>query len=141
MSDIVKEDEVEMPMPPTKEHTLVQLLSAHLKDWDVVGAEEVIDRLEYQEWIKENGAFDLIPIIIEYLDEEHEQMCPQLVNTCRILLEKLAQKCSPKEVLIALIEHCEAFISVPYNMIITVDRARRHEVLGPIIEENPQVFS
>ena len=26
-------------------------------------------------------------------------------------------------------------------MIITVDRARRHEVLGPIIEENPQVFS
>ena len=108
MSDIVEEDKVEMPMPP-KEHTLIQLLSVHLRDWDVVGAEEVIDRLEYQEWINENGAFDLIPIIIEYLDEEHEQKCPQLVNTCRILLEKLAKKCSPKEVLIALIEYCEAF--------------------------------
>ena len=91
--------------------SVVPLLSSHLKDWDVVGAEEAIDKLEYQEWIKENGAFEVIPIIVEYLDEEHEQKCLQLVNTCSILLKKLAEKCSPKEVLIALIEHCEAFQS------------------------------
>ena len=102
---------MEAPIISASDHALISLLSSHLKDWDVVGAEEVIDKLEYQEWIKENGAFELIPIIVEYLDEEHEQNCLQVVNTCRILLQKLAEKCSPKEVLIGLIEHCEAFQS------------------------------
>ena len=39
------------------------------------------------------------------------------------------------------IEHREAFCAVPYKMLITVERTRRHPVLGPIIEENPQLFS
>ena len=41
----------------------------------------------------------------------------------------------------APIEHREAFLSIPYKMLITVDAAQRHEVLGPIIAENPHVFS
>ena len=35
------------------------------------------------------------------------------------------------------IEHREAFLSVPYKMLMTVDSAQRHPVLGRIIEENP----
>ena len=39
------------------------------------------------------------------------------------------------------IKHREAFLSVPYKMLMTVDGAQRHPVLGPIIAENPQLFS
>ena len=39
------------------------------------------------------------------------------------------------------IEHREAFISVPYKMLLTVDAAQKHPVLGKIIKENPQLFS
>ena len=39
------------------------------------------------------------------------------------------------------IAHRESFISVPYRMLFTVDGAMRHEVLGPILAENPQLFS
>ena len=39
------------------------------------------------------------------------------------------------------IAHREAFLSIPYKMLMTVDKAQRHEVLGPIIAENPQLFS
>ena len=39
------------------------------------------------------------------------------------------------------IEHREAFLSVPYKMMMTVDGAQRHPVLGRVIAENPQLFS
>ena len=39
------------------------------------------------------------------------------------------------------IEHREAFIAIPYKMLVTVEAAQRHPVLGPIISDNPQVFS
>ena len=39
------------------------------------------------------------------------------------------------------IVHREAFISIPYKMLLTVDAAQRHPVLGSIISENPQIFS
>ena len=39
------------------------------------------------------------------------------------------------------IAHRESFISIPYRMLMTVDGAMRHEVLGPILAENPQLFS
>jgi len=39
------------------------------------------------------------------------------------------------------IMHREAFLSIPYKMLMTVDGAQRHPVLGPIIEANPQLFS
>ena len=38
------------------------------------------------------------------------------------------------------IEHRESFLSIPYKMLMTVEAVKRHEVLGPIIAENPQVF-
>ena len=37
----------------------------------------------------------------------------------------------------APIMHREAFLSIPYKMLITVDGAQRHPVLGPIIKANP----
>ena len=39
------------------------------------------------------------------------------------------------------IEHREAFMSIPYKMLMTVDAAQKHPVIGKIIEENPQLFS
>lgn len=90
-------------------YPLVSLPKTHLNDWDFVEADNDIEKCEDQDWIKENGAWELIPIIVEYLDEEHEKKCPHLVNACGQLLKKLASKCQPKETLIALIEHCEAF--------------------------------
>ena len=39
------------------------------------------------------------------------------------------------------IEHREAFLSVPYKMLMTVDAARNHPVLGGIINYNPHIFS
>ena len=41
----------------------------------------------------------------------------------------------------APIEHREAFMAIPYKMLMTVDGAQQHEVLGPIIEDNPLLFS
>ena len=38
------------------------------------------------------------------------------------------------------IAHREAFLGIPYKMLMTVAGAQRHPVLGPIIVENPQVF-
>ena len=38
------------------------------------------------------------------------------------------------------IKHRESFLAIPYKMLMTVDAAQRHEVLGPIIAENPQLF-
>ena len=37
----------------------------------------------------------------------------------------------------APIAHRESFLAVPYKMVLSVDGANRHEVLGPIIQENP----
>ena len=42
---------------------------------------------------------------------------------------------------IAPIEHREAFLGIPYKMLMTVAGAQAHPILGPIIAENPQVFS
>ena len=39
------------------------------------------------------------------------------------------------------IEHRESFMAIPYRMLMTVDGACSHPVLGPIIHENPQLFS
>ena len=39
------------------------------------------------------------------------------------------------------IEHREAFIKIPYKMLMTIDAAKNHDVLGQVIEENPDLFS
>ena len=39
------------------------------------------------------------------------------------------------------IEHRESFMSIPYKMLMTVDRAQKHPVLGQVISENPEIFS
>ena len=38
---------------------------------------------------------------------------------------------------IAPIEHREAFLAIPYRMLMTVASAQQHPVLGPIITDNP----
>ena len=91
------------------DHPLVTLLKDHLENWDFVGANKDIEECEDQKWVIENGAWEIVPIIVNYIDEDHEKKCPQLVNACSLLLEKLAERCKPKEILIALIEHCESF--------------------------------
>ena len=35
------------------------------------------------------------------------------------------------------IEHRESFLAIPYKMLMTVERAQNHEVLGRVIAENP----
>ena len=77
-------------------HPLITHLKTHLDDWNIVEAEREIEQVDYQPWIIEHGLWELTPIILEYLDEEHEEKCPHLVATCGRLLEKLATKCKPK---------------------------------------------
>ena len=38
------------------------------------------------------------------------------------------------------IQHREAFLYVPYKMLLSVKYTQNHEVLGPIILDNPKVF-
>jgi len=38
------------------------------------------------------------------------------------------------------IKHNEAFLYVPYKMLITVSGTKAHKVLGPIIDNHPEVF-
>ena len=40
----------------------------------------------------------------------------------------------------AAIEHREAFLKIPFKMLMTVHDAQNHPVLGKIIEENPHLF-
>ena len=39
------------------------------------------------------------------------------------------------------IAHREAFIAIPYKMLLTVEKAQKHPVLGQVIRENPHLFS
>ena len=87
-------------------HALAAEIKNYLDDWNFIAADSAIENFIDQEWLKENGGWELIPIIVEYLDEEHEETSPQLVNECSQLLQKLAEICKPKEILIALLEHC-----------------------------------
>ena len=41
----------------------------------------------------------------------------------------------------APIEHRESFMSIPYKMLLTVDGAQRHPILGQVFRENPSMFS
>ena len=41
----------------------------------------------------------------------------------------------------APIEHRESFMSIPYKMLLTVDGAQRHPILGQVFLENPSMFS
>ena len=41
----------------------------------------------------------------------------------------------------ASIVHREAFIKIPYKMLMTVDAAQNHPELGQVIDENPELFS
>ena len=41
---------------------------------------------------------------------------------------------------LAPIAHREAFLSIPYKMLMTCDGAARHPVLGRVIAENPHLF-
>lgn len=40
-----------------------------------------------------------------------------------------------------IINHREAFLFVPFKIIITLDNCYNHEKIGHVFKENPQVFS
>jgi hypothetical protein len=39
------------------------------------------------------------------------------------------------------IEHREAFLYIPMKMLLSLDYAQNHKVLGEVIRENPQLFN
>ena len=39
------------------------------------------------------------------------------------------------------IEHREAFLKIPYKMLMTIDAAQKHPDLGRVIAENQDIFS
>jgi len=89
--------------------TLEDILRGHLEEWNTVSACQEIKKEEHQEWIGEHGWDKLVPVIIAQLTEESWARCPQVFPGCQELLCHIAKVGKPKEVLISLSEHCEAF--------------------------------
>ena len=83
----------------------------YLEDWDYIAASKSLEDPALKDWLKKNAAFELIPLCINYISDEQEAKGPHMVNGCAQLLLQLARVAPPKEALIALIEHCEAFQS------------------------------
>ena len=88
---------------------------------------------------------------VENLDDwkiEHTRLCKVFKDWCfenGVRMPKLQYPAYFEGGLIGMmatepVEHREAFISVPYKMLLTVDGAQRHPVLGPIIKNNPKFF-
>ena len=89
--------------------TLEDILRSLLEDGNTISACEEIKKEEYQEWIIEHGWDKLVPVIIAQLTQENWEKCPQVLSGCQELLCHVAKVGKPKEVLISLSEHCEAF--------------------------------
>jgi len=89
--------------------TLEDILRSQLEDGNTISACEEIKKEEYQEWIVEHGWDKLVPVIIAQLSQENWEKCPQVLRGCQELLCHVAKVGKPKEVLISLSEHCEAF--------------------------------
>ena len=80
---------------------------------------------------------------------EHGRKCEVFNEWCRangVVMPKLEYPAYFEGGLVGMratapIEHREAFLSIPYKMLMTVDAAQRHPVLGRIIADNPHLFS
>ena len=89
--------------------TLDEIVRGHLEEWDVVSACQEVSKAEYQEWISEHGWVKLVAVVVVQLTAENWSKCPQIFAGCQEILCHVAKVGKPKEVLIALSEHCEAF--------------------------------
>lgn len=89
---------------------LMEEFQKRLDEWDYIGAWKAVQGR--REWLAQHAAFELMPLAINYISEEQEDKGPHVVRGCSGLVVQLAEvSASPKECLITLIEHCEAFAS------------------------------
>lgn len=76
---------------------------------------------------------------------EHIQKCQVFNDWCRdngVIMPKCEYPAYFEGGLVGMkakekIEHREGFLAVPYKMLMTVEAANRHPVLGEIIRDNP----
>jgi len=93
------------------EEKCIEKFQDRLEAWDYIGALECLDDPVWTRWLEKNAALELTPVVITYITDEQEVKGPHMVAGCSQILVKLAGLGPPKESLIALIEHCEAFVS------------------------------
>lgn len=90
---------------------MLKTFEKHLEDWNYIAAIEMVKANPNDPWIKDNAAFELMPITVNYLTDEMAEKGPHMVKGCSEVLKVLAEVAAPKESLISLIEHCEPFRS------------------------------
>ena len=114
-----------------------QQLQAKGEEEEVKGAPQVIDHMDSSN----------VPVtnLVDPWMEEHGRKCQVFNAWCQANGVKQPKVDYPAYFegglvgvkAIAPIAHREAFLGIPYKMLITVAGAQRHPVLGPIIIENP----
>ena len=65
--------------------------------------------MENQDWVAEHGWDKIVAVVMNQLTSENWARCPQIFPGCQEILCHVAKVGKPKEVLISLSEHCEAF--------------------------------
>lgn len=106
-----------MEIPPQLGSQLSTLLKTYLKENHLDLALQVINDNKYSEILKENCS-DLFPVISEYLTESTQLTNPELYELCKDLLNTVALKSNPYDVLhelINLFETCKddmTFLSI-----------------------------
>ena len=81
--------------------------------------------------------------------DEHMRKCQVFNAWCQengVLMPKLEYPAYFEGGLVGMraaqpISHREAFIAVPYKMLLTVEKAQKHPILGQVIQEHPKLFS
>jgi len=87
--------------------SLPEIVQDCIDRWDLVGLNSEISKEESIEWIQKN-AWDLVPLLVFPATEDNLSKCPQIVHACsRILCDPVAKLGNPKEIVLALLEHCE----------------------------------
>ena len=87
--------------------SLSEIVQDCIDRWDLVGLNSEISKEENIEWIQKN-AWDLVPLLVFPATEDNLSKCPQIVHACsRILCDPVAKLGNPKEIVLALLEHCE----------------------------------
>ena len=87
--------------------SLPEVVQDCIDRWDLVGLNSEISKEENIEWIQQN-AWDLVPLLVFPATQDNLSKCPQIVHACsRILCDPVAKLGNPKEIVLALLEHCE----------------------------------
>ena len=87
--------------------------------------------------------------LVDPWKEEHGRKCQVFNEWCQangVKIPKLEYPAYFEGGLVGVrasapIAHREAFLSIPYKMLLTVKGAQNNPDIGPIISENPQLFS